>query len=285
MLCETRFAVAQAKRVLLGNSEVAGFGLVFTADGSRAYFVRPDSARTTAIYTTTKVGKEWTAPSICVFHSSLYQETIPFFSPDGKKVFWFSNERDSATFSKRNLDLWEADFRDGKLSSPHRMKNGINTDSVEYYGSMSKKGDLYFSSWRSGGFGNADIYVSTWKQGKFTLPKNLGATVNNGFLNSSPAIAPNEEFVIYYSQFQEKGSEGLYISFNTKGRWSRGLKLPASVNTGDFIIAPRISPDGATFYFTKREVVSSETKVEEYRMYAIPIAELHLEELRAKAEF
>ena len=60
----------------------------------------------------------------------------------------------------------------------HNLKKAaaINTNSVEYYGSMSAHGYLHFSAWRKNGFGKGDVFSTKFKKGNLLLQINLTKT-------------------------------------------------------------------------------------------------------------
>ncbi|WP_395047757.1 TolB family protein, partial [Flavobacterium sp.] len=207
------------------------------------------------------------------------QETIPFFSSDGKFIFLFSNYQNQ---NPKNLDLWVGKYDRKGLIHDLKKATTINTDSVEYYGSMSANGHIYFSSWRKNGSGKGDIFSTKFKNGKFSAINQLDNNINNKFINSSPAISPKGDWLIFFNE--NEGVADLYISFLKKERWSKPIKLSNIVNTPNFEFAPVISDNGKTLYFSRREKSTVSDK-QVYHIYKISIDELGLDKLKLIAQY
>src|SRR5690606_29257123 len=94
--------------------------------------------------------------------------------------------------SNENLiggDLFESVYLDGIWTVPVKMSDNINGEySIEPSASLSlDESVLYFSSNREGGFGGFDIYrVVKLPNGEWSLPKNLGPTINTEFDEDAP---------------------------------------------------------------------------------------------------
>ena len=252
---------------------IEGFGLVKDPKSSIVYFGKIDSVSSTAIYSAIlKEGKISSIKKKTIL-SNTAQETIPFFSTDGQSIFLFSNY---GNLNKKNLDLWLGEYNKGEIKNLKKVTE-ISTDSVEYYGCMTKNGTLYFSSWRPEGNGKGDIFYSKLKKGVFSPAKHLGNSINTDMINSSPAVSPKGDWLIFYNG-TDSGTD-LSISFWLKNKWSKAIKLPESVNTENFEFAPVISHNGKTLYFSRREKShSSEEQV--YHIYQISIDQLGLKNLK-----
>ena len=82
-------------------------------------------------------------------------EDAPFFQPAGDQ-FNFSSKGHN---SMGGYDIFEAKInKDSTYSKPINIGYPINTTSNDIFYSTSKKGNIYFSSARKGGFGQNDIY-------------------------------------------------------------------------------------------------------------------------------
>jgi Tol biopolymer transport system component len=137
-------------------------------------------------------------------------------------------------------------------STPASLGPDVNTESQEYYPSVSKSGTLYFSSNREGGKGSVDIYRSRLVNGKYSKPENLGDEINSKYYDGDPYIAPDESFLIFvsYNRPDSLGDGDLYVSLNQNGRWTTPKHLSAPVNSSALDFCPNMSPDGKYFFFT-----------------------------------
>lgn len=133
------------------NSDV---NLAMSADGNILILSmqRPDSYGDNDLYVCFKIGhNQWSEPqNLGPKVNTVYRETTPFLSEDGKQLFFSSNRKGSLGGSDifyliRTGDNWE------DWSVPYRFVEPINSDaddSQPYFNSVS--GYLYFSSNREG---------------------------------------------------------------------------------------------------------------------------------------
>lgn len=117
--------------------------------------------------------------------------------------------------------------------------------------SFDKKGNIYFGSNRSGGFGKLDIWTASPTNNGFSAPKNLGNSINTSLVESNPCVSYNGDYLIFAGVFVNgQGDSDLYITFKDKnGEWSSPLSLGTDINTELAEFSPFISRDGKTFYF------------------------------------
>jgi len=163
-------------------------------------------------------------------HNTLKDEFPASLSIDGKMLILSRKMSD-------NYDLYYSLFEDGKWNDPVPMGGSINSSADETEASLSKDGNtLYFSSNRSGGFGQFDIYVTQKPEnGKWGKPVNLGKEINTADNEVSPYIHP-EGLVLYFSSdgYIEENMGGLDIFHSTKNQnnsWTKPLHLKYPVNT------------------------------------------------------
>ncbi|MEX2379927.1 MAG: hypothetical protein WD530_04250 [Vicingaceae bacterium] len=152
-------------------------------------------------------------------------------SPDGQRLFTYK--------SHENLiggDIYESIFQDGEWMRPVRMSANINNEfSIEPSASLSLDGKtFYFSSNREGGFGGFDIYrVKLLPHGEWSLPKNLGPTVNTEYDDDAPFIHPDGH-TLYFSSKGHQNMGG-YDVFKTnlieEEEWSQPENLGYPTNT------------------------------------------------------
>ncbi len=261
------------------NNPIEGFGLVKDPNSNIVYFGKTDSLSSTAIYKGILSGEKITSIKKNSILDENAQETIPFFSANGKYFFLFSNFENE---NLKKLDLWFGKYDKKRGIQNLKKAVEINTDSVEYYGSMSDKGHIYFSSWRKNGYGKGDIFSTKFKNGKFSTLNQLDSNINNKFINSSPAISPKGDWLIFFSENENGGD--LYISFLNAKKWSKPVKLSELVNTESFEFAPVIADNGKTLYFSRREKSILSDKLV-YHIYKISIDELGLDKLKLTAHY
>jgi len=224
----------------------------FAPDGRTLYFTKrtPKYQLWAILVSTLKDGK-WSTPRVADF-SGQYGDFDPFISPDGSQLFFSSNRPAPGKTKKNDFDIWMVQKPGAGWSSPTNLGADINTETQEYYPSVSKTGTLYFSSNRDGGKGSLDIYRSKLVDGKYSKPENLGEAINTKYAEGDPYIAPDESFLIFvsYNRPEGLGDGDLYISFNRNGAWTPAKHLDAPINSSALDFCPNMSPDGKYFFFT-----------------------------------
>ena len=266
-LCSFCFAVAMQARGLAqdsaqpaqpamfapGQISTADMELnaAFTPDGRTLYFTkRTPKLQLWTILVSTLKGNRWSEPRVAEF-SGQYSDFDPFISPDGSQLF-FSSNRPAPGKTKNDFDIWVVKKTATGWSTPENLGPDINTESQEFYPSVSKDGTLYFSSNREGGKGSIDVYRSRLVNGKYAKPENLGDAINSKYYDGDPYIAPDESFLIFvsYNRPEGLGDGDLYISLNQNGAWTPAKNLGAPINSSALDFCPNMSPDGKYFFFT-----------------------------------
>jgi Tol biopolymer transport system component len=223
----------------------------FAPDGRTLYFTkRTPKYQLWTILVSTLKGDRWSTPQVVNF-SGQYGDFDPFVSPDGSELFYSSN-RPAPGKVKPDFDIWVVNKTATGWSTPVNLGPEVNTESQEYYPSVSKNGTLYFSSNRAGGKGSGDIYRSRLVNGKYSQPENLGDEINSKYSEGDPYIAPDESFLIFvsYNRPDSLGDGDLYISLNQNGHWTAAKHLGAPINSSALDFCPNMSPDGKYFFFT-----------------------------------
>ena len=200
------------------------------------------------------VNGKWTQGEVAPF-SGQYTDWDPFYTPDGKKIFYVSNRPNgSEQKNPQDYDVWVVTRTATGWSAPENIGAPINTPRPEYYPSIASDGTLYFSANREGRPGAFDIFRSKLVDGKYTEPESLGPNVNAAGPEIDNYIAPDQSFIIFNSTGRpdDLGRGDLYISFNENGTWTPAKHLPAPINTPAREYCPIGSPDGQYLYFTSK---------------------------------
>ncbi len=158
-------------------------------------------------------------------------------SPDGRYLLFAGCEWPQGYGS---CDIYVSKLLDGKAEKPFNIGSVINSSAWESQPSLSSDGrTLYFSSTRSGGFGQSDIWKSYLREdGGWTAPENLGAIINTKGSEMSPFIHPDGQ-TLYFSSNRHVGIGGidLFLSrLDSTGIWTEPVNLGYPLNTpGDEI--------------------------------------------------
>ena len=223
----------------------------FTPDGATIYFIKntPDFAFWTICSSRLVEGK-WTTPEVAPF-SGQYRDADPFITADGKH-FLFISARPVGDKPKRDLDIWVMDRQaDGRWGEPRQAGGDINSEANEWFPTMTSDGTIYFGSERAGGRGGVDIWRARLVDGKYAAAENLGPAINSEANEYEPYVTPDGSAMVVAveGRADSVGGFDLYVSTRTAEGWTPLKNAGPSINTPFWEFAPKLSPDGKTFYF------------------------------------
>ena len=223
----------------------------FTPDGRTLYFLKntPSFSHWTILVSQYSNGK-WSTPDVAPF-SGQYSDADPFITPDGKNLFFIST-RPVDGKPKQDTDMWVMEKTSTGWGEPKHLGPVVNSDTSEWFPTVTKDGTLYFGSDRAGGKGRTDIWRSKLVNGKYGEPENLGDAINTPTSEVEPYIAPDESFIIFAAAGRPggKGAFDLYVSYNRNGVWTKSESLGDKINSSAWDFSPKVSPDGKYFFFT-----------------------------------
>jgi len=220
----------------------------FTPDGNTVYF--SEGTIYMAVCYSKKINGEWTKPKVASF-SEKWSSWDPFVSPDGKKMFYVSNQPlpdAPQNTPSRKSHLWYADNLGGdKWSAAKPVNEPFNLDGInDYAPTVSKNGTLYFCSIGRGGIKGWSSYSAKWLGDHFDKPQLIVVPGTDEI--QDPFIAPDESYLAFINNNE------IYISFRDGNGWGTAQKLSAQVNDGNGISGPYISADGKTLYYSSARV-------------------------------
>jgi WD40 repeat protein len=186
----------------------------------------------------------WSEPVPPSF-ASLGLEADPWFTPDGKSLFFIST-RATGSMKASDLDIWEID-RDakGRWSAPVRLPEPVNSTGAEWFPKRSVDGWLYFGSDRAGGIGKTDIWRAKLDgQGKW-LVENLGPNINTASHEYEALPSPDGNTLIV------QAGDTMYQSMRDANGWSPRLALGRDLNANGTEIGALFSPSGNSMLFSR----------------------------------
>jgi len=216
----------------------------------------------------------WESKEILPF-SGRYNDIEPFFSPNGKYLYFASDRPIDKDSTRTDYNLWRVKRRTTGWGIPLPLDTLINTTGEEYYPSISKSGNLYFTATRQDGIGREDIFVSILKDDKHLKPVVLDSAINTAVFEFNAFIHPNEDLIIFSSYGRQDGYGGgdLYFSKkDQKGNWQKAINMGAAINSNSLDYCPFIDVNRGVFYFTSD------------RASAIDVRLKNVEELEAEAD-
>ncbi len=196
---------------------------------------------------------QWTpAQSVSSRINSPLNEGACSVSADGRTMIFTSCDGKNAVGS---CDLYSSKKSGEFWSEPKNLNKPVNSIHWESQPSLSADGQtLYFSSNRTGGYGGRDIWVSFNVDGKWSIPENLGSSVNTSGDETTPFIHPNGVSLYLSSNgYPGMGGYDLFVASKKDSIWSEPVNLGYPVNTHKDEVAIVVGADGETAYFAKEE--------------------------------
>jgi uncharacterized protein (TIGR02145 family) len=191
----------------------------------------------------------WTAPALADFVKDFLTNNNgnPTFSPDGKKMFFYSDRPGGMG----SYDTWYVERTDSGWSSPINAGTPYNTADADLTPLFTNKGKAYHLGYNN----KHEEITSCYKYS------------NNKFTDSTPMdilpeygpwwtlyISPEEDYLIFASGAD---NADLYIRFKNKdGQWGTPISMGDKINTTVWERFPVVSPDGKYLFF-ERELASN----------------------------
>jgi WD40-like Beta Propeller Repeat len=192
----------------------------------------------------------WGKPEVASF-AGKYSDLEPAFSDDGKKIYFSSNRPVSGTEIK-DFDIWVVEKQNGNWGEPKNIGSPVNTAADEFYPSITKTGNLYFTAAYKNAVGKEDIYVAKWDNGKYNEPVPMDTAINSKLYEFNAFVSPDEDFIIFtsYGRKDDKGKGDLYMSIkDAAGKWQPAKSL-SMLNSERLDYCPFVSADKKILFFT-----------------------------------
>jgi len=236
------------------NSPISEYWPVLTADGNMLVFTRSDRKKNTPedLYYSVKKNNQWQkAQNIGAPINTPKSEGAQSISADGRTMVFTACLRNDGLGS---CDIYIAYKTGNKWTKPVNMGSPVNSKYKETQPSLTADGKgLYFVSNRPGGKGKFDIWYSKQlKNGKWSVPENLGDSINTPEDELAPFIHYDGQ-TLYFSSFGHQGMGGsdMFIARkNTNGKWSVPENLGYPINTYYNEESIIVSADGKLGFFS-----------------------------------
>lgn len=239
-----------------GAQRVAGiqgageaYGPTLAADGTLCFTTRQVRDQRETITCAPAAPNGW-GPSAAAPFSGTGFDKEPYFSPDGRRLFFASRRTFDGAPANPEFDLWVVERTPSGWGSPRRLGDAVNTAAYENYPAVTANGTLYFA--RRNDATRNDLYRAEFTGGNYARAERLPDGINTARTDADPFIAPDESYIIFSSDRPGGAGQGdLYFARRQGNRWSTPRSLGPAVNTGDYEYTPFISPDGQWLYFSR----------------------------------
>jgi Tol biopolymer transport system component len=231
--------------------------VAISPNGSEVYFtIQSYANEISAIVFVTQTDGTHSKPQVASF-SGKYGDMEPCFSSDGLRLYFVSNRPNTMQeTTESNYDIWYVERKSisDAWSAPVNMGPPVNTSENEFYPSLAKNGNLYFTCDGTGSKGKDDIFLCEFKNGKYTERISLSDSINSAGYEFNAFVAPDESYMIYtcYNKKGDFGSGDLYFSRRENGVWEKSTNLGSDVNTPKMEYCPFVDTKNGVLYFTSR---------------------------------
>ena len=142
---------------------------------------------------------------------------------------------------------------EGEWLTPESLSDNINTMRNEGTCSISADGrTLIFTACEGrDGYGSCDLFISIRKGEEWSMPKNLGTTVNTSAWESQPSLSADGTTLYFVSDRQGGfGKRDIYVTERSaSGEWIKAKNVGKEINTARDEVSPFIHVNGQTLYF------------------------------------
>jgi len=225
----------------------------FSPDGRELYFIAADEQfRGWHIMMSRCEVRGWSAPVSPSFaaHPGVI-EADPFFTPDGKGLYFISARQDP---KNEDFDIWYVARDDAHgWGTPERLPEPVNSRYEELLPRTDRAGHLYFGSNRPGGFGKSDIYVAERDESGRWSVRNVGAPVSTAADEYEAAVSEDGNTMILVADHGERSH--LYRFVKRADRWHEVGLVPADAHV--FQVGPLLSPNAQRLLFAQATPQSS----------------------------
>lgn len=244
------------------NSDYDEYLPAVTADESEIIFtvLRPRDKNTVCafciseedFYASVKESGEWQPRYKLEYPINTgYNEGAQCVSQDGKYLLY--TICDVAEVGGGSCDLYWSKRIGNRWSRPRNFGSPVNTKFWESQPSIAPNGKtIYFVSGRPGGYGKMDIWKTEMlEEGVFTVPENLGPTINTDGDESAPFIHADGKTLYFVSDGHVgMGGRDIFYSTLTDTGWTKPVNLGYPINSSADEINLLINAAGTTAYFS-----------------------------------
>lgn len=224
-------------------------------DGNEILYTIQQKDFISVIMEVKKVNGKWLSPQVVSF-SGKYNDLEATFTHDGKRIFFSSNRPINPADSTNDFNIWYTEKKNGAWAEPVALSGTVNTSKDEYYPSLSKNGNLYYTTVLEGGKGKEDIVMSEWKNGQYQPPVSLSEAINSKGYEFNAFVDPDEQYILFtgYGRTDEFGKGDLYISVRKNGEWQPAINLGKQINGPYFEYCPFVTWDKKYLFFTSPRI-------------------------------
>jgi hypothetical protein len=229
----------------------------FSPDGNEIYWsvhYSENAEHLRSIIFSQRKNGVWTKPRLAEFLHSDYYYEYPFFSFNGKRLYFCAKQADR---ENSDYDIWFVEKTPSGWSRQNKLGSPPNSENFDAQPSVARDGSVYFISYYEKANPQYGLYYSKSSGGQYLRPVLMENKFNRLRADWTPYIAPDESYLIF-SSFRDGGfgSGDLYIAFRlSDGSWGDIINLGDKVNTEANERFPNVTPDGRYLFFNSTRKV------------------------------
>ena len=241
------------------NCEAPDGSVAISSDGLELYFssLRPGGEGENDLWMAIRptVSDPWGEPvNLGPTVNSSAWDSEPAISTDGLSLYFDSNR--SGGQGETDIYVTKRPTKDDPWAEPLNLRTPVNSEAWDAEPYITADGlELYFISYRPGGYGESDIYMTKrpTKDDPWGEPVNLGPIVNTSGYEGTPNLSSDGRMLFHYG-FAREGAIGpvdIWMSSRaTKDdEWADCVVLGSEVNSPAVDTNPCLSFDGSVLYF------------------------------------
>jgi len=235
----------------LVSNGLANRDFTISPGGDEIFFTIQQRSFVSVVMNSTRKDGKWSEPVVASF-SGMYNDLEASFPFDGKKIFFSSNRPLSSSDSTNDYNIWYTEKKNDSWTDPIALGSEVNSEKDEFYPSIARNGDLYFTSQIETGKGKEDIVMSEFKNGNYRSAVSLSEAINSKGYEFNAFVDPDEQFILFsaYGRDDDLGQGDLYLSIKKDGQWQQAVHLSNDINSTSLDYCPFVTWDKRYLFFT-----------------------------------
>jgi hypothetical protein len=219
-------------------------------EGDEIFFTVQQLNLVSVVMTSTKRNGKWSDPAVASF-SGVYNDLEASLTIDGRRLFFSSNRSINPGDSTNDYNIWYTEKKNGLWSDPIPMDSTVNSNKDEFYPSIAKNGDLYFTTQIETGKGKEDIVMCEFKDGDYLPPVSLPEAINSKGYEFNAFVDPDEHYILFSAsgRSDDLGHGDIYLSVKKDNQWQPAVNL-TTVNSSSLDYCPFVTWDKKYLFFT-----------------------------------
>ncbi len=186
--------------------------------------------------------------------NSFQLQYFPVLTADEKTIIYTA--RNGTTYRDDENIVISIKDDNGNWQAPFSISSKINSEFNEGTCSISADGRILIFTSCEGRktVGGCDLYI-TYKSGdEWTIPQNLGRSVNSRSWDSQPALSADGRTLYFISdRGGGYGKRDIWMSRkDANGNWTPAINLGPAINTREDEVSPFIHVNGTTLFFASK---------------------------------